>query len=202
MQNSINVSIKSPCSENFNKFITAKGAPDWVTDSHISEYNSYDNAVLYNDYVVSSIIMQLKKRQEASLMVYFSDHGEEVFDTLGNLFCGRNEGKPTPAMYTVPFIVWSNSLYNSQHKTSHWLGKLSNPMTTADFLYTWADMVGLSFSGMDYSRSAISDQFVRHSRWIGNPATPKLLRDYSDIAPPPYIAESATSKKPLTDTTL
>ncbi|MBL4761117.1 MAG: phosphoethanolamine transferase CptA [Gammaproteobacteria bacterium] len=188
--------------ESFNQF-TSNNVPNWVGEDHVEEYNAYDNAILFNDYVMSSIIKQLKKRRESTLMVYFSDHGEEVYDTPNALFSGRNEGKPTPAMYTVPFIAWANAPYRASHETSKWQHKLGRPMTTADFIYTWADMVGFDFSGMDYSRSVISDQFVPHHRWIGNPLSPKSLKDYSEIAPTtPYTAKSAAKKRMLTDTTL
>jgi heptose-I-phosphate ethanolaminephosphotransferase len=133
-------------------------------------------------------------------MVYFSDHGEEVYDTPDALFCGRNEGKPTPAMYTVPFIAWANTPYNNRHKTSQWQAKLDRPMTTADFLYTWSDMVGFSFSSNDYSRSVLSEQFVQYPRWIGDPDNPKTLADYSGIAPStPYKTISSSGGKHLTD---
>jgi len=187
--------------ETFNRFTNSDEAPDWIKNNLIEEYNSYDNAVLYNDYVLSSIIKQLKERPEATLMVYFSDHGEEVYDTPSALFSGRNEEKPTPAMYTVPFITWTNAPYREQHQTTQWHDKLDNPITTADFIYTWADMVGLNFSGMDYSRSAVSDQFIHHPRWVGNPANPKSLKDYDVIAPLDKVASSHNEKTHV-DTTL
>ena len=42
-------------------------------------------------------------------------------------------------------------------------------------------MTGINFKGMDYSRSLISDQFVQHPRWIGNPLAPDTLHDYDKI---------------------
>ena len=180
--------------ESFNKFRDNEDAPNWIKKENMDEYNSYDNAVLYNDYVVSSIIDKLKKQENPTLLVYFSDHGEEVFDTPKSPFSGRNEMKPTPAMYTVPFIVWANSRYREQHQTNKWVDKLERPLTTADFLYTWADMVGLDFVGFDRSRSAISENFVPHPRWIGNPSDQKSLRDFDDFT----ISQAHENQPPRT----
>src|SRR5690606_39947201 len=41
--------------------------------------NEYDNAVRYNDFVVSEVIDLVKKANKNSYVMYFSDHGEEVF---------------------------------------------------------------------------------------------------------------------------
>ncbi len=45
---------------------------------------AYDNATLYNDYVVSSII-DLYKDKDA-VVFYFSDHALDVFDTDPDFF--------------------------------------------------------------------------------------------------------------------
>jgi hypothetical protein len=34
---------------------------------------------------------------------------------------------------------------------------------------------------MDHSRSLVSQQFVKHPRWIGNPQNPATLKDYDQI---------------------
>ncbi|MDF5794850.1 phosphoethanolamine transferase CptA [Pseudomonas aeruginosa] len=47
----------------------------------------------------------LRQQRSERLLVYLSDHGEEVFDEAPHDRLGRNEGDPTRGMYTVPF--WS-----------------------------------------------------------------------------------------------
>ena len=44
----------------FERFTDRRGAPAHVTDAQLPTYNSYDNAVLYNDFVVSSLIKRLR----------------------------------------------------------------------------------------------------------------------------------------------
>ncbi len=52
--------------------------------------NEYDNAILYNDYILHELIRRLKNTSDnvQSLLVYFSDHGEEVYDTAPHNFKG------------------------------------------------------------------------------------------------------------------
>ncbi len=164
----------------FKQFADSTGAPQWVNDKNLDEYNSYDNAVLYNDYVITELINRLRKNNDKTLLVYFSDHGEEVFDSAGKPFCGRNEDGPSPAMYTVPFITWASPKWARQH-TGPWQEYTDRPFTSADFIYTLPDMIGISFDGLDPTRSLVSKSFAPHLRWIGDPNKPKKLKDYDNI---------------------
>ncbi len=42
--------------------------------------NSYDNSILYLDYVADQIIRQLQQTKAIAAMWYISDHGEVLFD--------------------------------------------------------------------------------------------------------------------------
>jgi heptose-I-phosphate ethanolaminephosphotransferase len=45
--------------------------------------------------------------------------------------------------------------------------------SSSDFIYTWADLAGIDFTGFDASRSLINQLFTKHPIWIGNPDKPK-----------------------------
>jgi len=167
--------------ESFANFTTNKDAPRWINKNILAEYNSYDNAILYNDFVISELIKIFRKTSGQRLLLYFSDHGEEVYDYPDNLFCGRNEGKPSPAMYTIPFILWASPEYLAANDTALWKTYSNRPFSLSDFIYVWANIAGIDFSGMDYTRSLVSEQFVEHQRWVGNPYNQKSLRDYAEI---------------------
>lgn len=165
--------------DSYAHFRDNTGAPAWITPDLLAEYNSYDNAVRYNDYVVASLIGVVRDRDEKSLLVYFSDHGEEVFDNPEQLFTGRNEGAPTSAMYTVPFLVWTSPAFKQQRDISSWAAGENRPYSNAYFIHTFAQMVGLSFDRLQPHDSLISAEFVPAPRWIGDPLNPKTLRDYN-----------------------
>lgn len=167
--------------EEYAHFNDKTGVPDWVADGdQLAFYNSYDNAVLYNDFVVSSLINTLSAQNNHSLLLYLSDHGEEVYDTKGLNFKGRNEASPLPTMYTIPFMVW---------RSKHWLADypadfselLHRPYGSADLIFTWADLTGLNFDGFDPSKSVINSQFKEHARLVGDPYGKKPLVDFKQI---------------------
>jgi heptose-I-phosphate ethanolaminephosphotransferase len=172
----------------YEHFSTDENVPSWISEELLEEYNSYDNAILYNDYVISKLIGELKKAHENSALVYLSDHGEEVFDTPSHLFAGRDEANPLPAMYTIPFMIWASPEYQIENETSSWSGYEERPYTSANFIYTWADIAGIKFKEMDQSRSILSKHFTLQPRWIGNPDEQKSLQDYS------FAVEKVTDK--------
>ncbi|MGH8385774.1 MAG: phosphoethanolamine transferase CptA [Pseudomonas sp.] len=65
----------------FDKFKDRNGVPAGVRDDQLPTYNSYDNAVLYNDFVVSSLIKDYAKSDPNGFLLYLSDHSEEMFST-------------------------------------------------------------------------------------------------------------------------
>jgi len=169
--------------QSYNHFKTRDNVPEWVNNDELEEYNSYDNAILYNDYVVSGLIKRLKKESKNSALVYFSDHGEEVYDTKDLRFTGRNEGKPTPAMYTVPFITWLSPSWSKNMNLEQVNTFTNRVYSNSDFIHSWADLAGIEFKTDDVSRSIYNTAFVRRPRFIGNPNNPKSLMNYDELFP-------------------
>jgi len=184
--------------ETYRQFNDTLGVPEWVTPDLREDYNNYDNAILYNDKVVSSLIQAVQNQHDNSLLVYFADHGEEVYDYPGNLFAGRNEADPTSAMYTVPFIVWTSPAFRQTRDIDHWRSAADRPYSIAHFIHTFADMVGLDFAGMDERASLVSKNFQARPRLIGDPLNAQSLKRYSDVIqdekPPTQTVEHRVSK--------
>ncbi|WP_010488581.1 phosphoethanolamine transferase CptA [Pseudomonas sp. S9] len=168
--------------ESFEKFTDNKGAPKWVTEDQLATYNSYDNAVLYNDFVVSSLIKRFSASKPDGFLLYLSDHGEAVFDSPKGGVIGRNEGKPTSPMYTIPFIVWASDKWKA-HASFDFSSMLERPYSSSNLIHTWADLAGLSFSELDRSKSLVSNRFIVRPQIIGDPYEPKSLIDFSLIKP-------------------
>ena len=168
----------------FDKFTDRKGVPDGVRDDQLPTYNSYDNAVLYNDFVVSSLIKDYAKTDPNGFLMYLSDHGEDVFDSPGHSTLGRNEGKPTAPMYTIPFMAWASPKWRETH-TWDFAGDLDRPYSSSHLIHTWADLAGLSFDELDHSKSLVSDSFKVRPLLIGNPYEhqTKPLIDFSLMKP-------------------
>ncbi|AKR44309.1 phosphoethanolamine transferase CptA [Methylophilus sp. TWE2] len=160
--------------EKFDVFKTAQGLPSTGLDKEkIALINSYDNAIRYNDWIMGQLISALKAKQQHSLLVYFSDHGEDVYDTAPHDFQGRNEAAPTLPMYSIPLIVWhSDNWFNAKQVLANvdTHGQYDN----ADLIYTLADLVGLSFDGFRPDESIVNAQFLPDSILVGDPHLGKL----------------------------
>lgn len=164
--------------ERFNVFEGRGDTPRWLHKARQRrEYNDYDNAVLYNDYVVANLIQRLKQSGENGFLVYFSDHGEEVYDFPGRPFAGRNEGAPTLPMYSVPFLIWRSERWIRRNPVDDPARMRDRLYSLSDFIYTWLDLAGISFEGFDPSRSIVNRAYRQHPVLIGNPERPETLID-------------------------
>ncbi|MDR3269040.1 MAG: sulfatase-like hydrolase/transferase [Tannerella sp.] len=135
----------------------------YLTDAARTIIDQYDNSVRYNDYLIASIIDLLEKRNESSAMVYFSDHGEEVYDFRD--FMGHTCEKISAYMCEVPLIVWMSDGYRKKRKEL--VFHEDRPYSSADLLYSLSDMAGLSYEGYDGRRSLFAPQFAVCPRFVG-----------------------------------
>ena len=71
--------------------------------------NAYDNTILYTDYILATLIEQLKKIEKyESSMIYISDHGESLGEN--NLYMHGIPSSIAPTeQLDIPFIVWSSN---------------------------------------------------------------------------------------------
>lgn len=69
--------------------------------------NSYDNTILYTDYVLSKIIAALKKHENHlnPAMIYMSDHGESLGEN-GIYLHGLPYFMAPDEQIHIPFVVW------------------------------------------------------------------------------------------------
>lgn len=152
----------------FDVFHDGLGLPKGLSAEQIETVNAYDNAVRYNDSIVYALIDRLKHKQQHSLLMYFSDHGEDVYDSAQHDFQGRNEASPTYAMYAIPFVVWhSPDWVNKQLLASP--EKLHRQFDNADFIYTFSDLVGLRYDGFQPHESLVNNAFLDDPILVGNP---------------------------------
>ena len=157
----------------FDHFKNSSGLLKGLSEDKVQTINAYDNAVRYNDHIVYELISRLKKTGQHSLLVYFSDHGEDVYDSKPNDFKGRNEGNPTYPMYAIPFVVWHSENWARAEQFSD-PKMLTRQYDNADFIYTLSDMLGLTYDDYLDHESLISNNFVEDSIVVGDPYGKKM----------------------------
>lgn len=125
----------------------------------------YDNSVLYNDYVISKLITMLKEQSNLDAgLIYFSDHGEEVYDTRN--FAGHAYEKVSTYMCEIPFVVWLSDSYKLRRSDLKF--DENRPFSTADFLYSLSDFAGLTYPDYIDSLSLFSGKYKETQRYIGD----------------------------------
>lgn len=72
--------------------------------------NAYDNTIRQTDKFLAEVIKRLEATERPSVMLYTSDHGEDIYDDDRNIYL---HASPLPSYYQlhVPLIVWSSQSY-------------------------------------------------------------------------------------------
>lgn len=141
----------------FNQFIS-KG-----TNTKQNTINHYDNAIFYNDYIVYSILQQVKSHHDKSAVLYVSDHGEDVFDQSN--FSGHSESSITKSMVEVPFVLWTSNTYQLPIDFEY---EPNRKFMTDDFFSSLGHILGIKYPSIDYTKSIFSKSFKEKERIIVN----------------------------------
>lgn len=111
----------------FNKFLPVCTSVELANCTQNELINAYDNTILYTDYILATLIGDLKQLPEYnSTMLYLSDHGESLGEK--NLYMhGLPVSIAPKEQLDIPFIVWvskgteqlKNNGILSQHHVFH-----------------------------------------------------------------------------------
>lgn len=96
--------------DEFRKFTPV--AKNGISSSPEEITNSFDNTVLYTDYVLSQIVGMLKDKN--AVMVYLSDNTNYLGED-GIYFHGPPH-RPEDRVPTMPLVVWGSDIFWQNHK--------------------------------------------------------------------------------------
>ncbi|MEG0531323.1 MAG: phosphoethanolamine transferase CptA, partial [Citrobacter sp.] len=122
--------------------------PAGLSNDELEAYNDYDSANVYNDHIIASLINDYKATDPNGFLLYFSDHGEEVYDTPPHKTQGRNEDNPTRHMYTVPFLLWTSEKWQAAHPRD-FSQDVDRKYSSSELIHTWSDLAGFTYDGFD-----------------------------------------------------
>jgi Predicted membrane-associated, metal-dependent hydrolase len=86
-----------------------------LDDDNVKMINDYDNSIYYTDYILNEIVKKLQLTEGQSWLLYFSDHGEELYDFRHQ--AGRDPDNLSKYMLDVPFMVWFSDNYKKIRDT-------------------------------------------------------------------------------------
>jgi heptose-I-phosphate ethanolaminephosphotransferase len=125
----------------------------------------YDNSVLYNDFVIDSLIeislnYTFLKNDHIFSMIYISDHGENVFDELGKV--GHDYSAYLPkANVEIPFLLWVSPGYKERYrnKVEHARLSVDKPFVADDLFHVIQDIGMVESEKFDSTRSILRENF-------------------------------------------
>ena len=139
--------FRSRYSTEYEKFKAA----DYYTkpDNQRQILSEYDNSVLYNDWIVSSIIDMYKDKN--TIVVYLPDHSLDIFNSSED-YAGHargNDPKSVEAGKNIPFIIYLSHKTKEQKPDldSRLKKSLHNSFETENLIFTIMDLIGIDFTG-------------------------------------------------------
>jgi len=118
--------------------------------------NEYDNAILYNDFVVNSVINKVKETNTEAYVTYFSDHGVDVFENVTRAI-EHSDKNPTKPMYEIPFVVWLSEKYKLNNEFSF---SQNNIYVMGDFMHSFSQLSNIDFNEKDLTKSIFSKSYL------------------------------------------
>ena len=116
----------------------------------------YDNAVLYNDFVINEIIKRFENHN--AIVVFVPDHGENAGDD-GQSF-GHNEGGNICEI-EIPMEIWTSKKFreNYKEKEAAIAFATERPFMTDDMIHVLLDLLDIKVPDFDKTKSIINGSF-------------------------------------------
>ena len=116
-------------------------------DSNVDEtLAEYDNSLLYNDFVVDSIISCYQ--QKDALVIYLSDHALDLFQT-DNQYAGHAKAEKESILcgIEIPFWIYVSPLFKKKHPlvVQRIKDSVNRSFMTDNLVYVLMDIMGVDF---------------------------------------------------------
>ena len=133
--------------------------------------NSYDNTILYTDYILSQIIQRLEQQQAISALVYLSDHAESLYDLPARQVLHGNT-KPAVSELHIPLLVWLSDAYEQTYpeKVTQLRQQLDKRLSTTNLFDSFLDLANIHYPDEQLGQSFVSPLFHEDSvRYVLTP---------------------------------
>ena len=129
----------------------------------------YDNATIYNDKVVYDVMDRLSDKN--AIVLYFSDHGEEIYDFRDRY--GRTQEKEKSSdmlrtQYEIPFMIWCSNLFinNNQETIQNIKAAIDRPFMNDNVCQILMGLVGMNSKYYHSERDLLSPNFKPYEHRI------------------------------------
>lgn len=103
--------------------------PDVAKCSNQELINAYDNSIIGVDYLLTTIINELKNKK--AILIYLSDHGESLGEN-GNYFHGKPLNIAPKEQFDIPFIIWFSDKYAQTNNGNIYMKNIQKKLDNHD----------------------------------------------------------------------
>ena len=128
----------------------------------------YDNSILYTDYILDEIFKRFEDKN--ALIIYISDHGQEIFENEKNFAGHSAENVGSLGMIEIPFLIWTSQKFRENYpkKISALKNSADNPYRTDLIIYTILDLMDIHTENFDAAKSIVNEKFDKNRPRIYN----------------------------------
>lgn len=150
--------------------------------------NAYDNTIVYTDKLLDDVITALDSLNVPAVMVYTSDHGEDIFDDARGRFL---HASPTPTYYQlhVPMLLWTSNEYSALFPDKIKAMKCNAHRyvsSTRSLFHTLLDMAGIDSPQYDPSLSVMSGVYRSPQARYLNDYNESIMMNCSGLRAPDF----------------
>jgi len=151
--------------------------------------NSYDNSILYSDYVLNRIIDTAANTHRPATVTYFSDHGENILDDDSDRF-GHGGVIPTLYVTDVPMFIWVSEELQNQRPTlyENLSANITKPVSNLYLFDTLLDIGNIKIGDFNNEHSLANENFKPSDRYILNtnykPLKYTEIKRSASVSPP------------------
>lgn len=133
----------------------------WLNEQKATLVAQYDNSIHYTDKLLGEVIKRCSAITTPVILLYFSDHGEMVYDTED--FTGRNEQS-----VEVPFVIYANYKFRLQHPelVQQLSRAISLPISTARISMSLLTIAGIRYPLYDATNDFLSSSYRIRPRLV------------------------------------
>lgn len=127
----------------------------------------YDNSLIYTDSNLLKIIEKLKDKK--AVLVYISDHGEEIYDQGDYFGHGNAVVRSTPDFQIrIPMFIWVSNPYKKDfpEKVKKIQNSINRPGISDDLAHLLLDLANEKTEFLNDKRSIINDEYQEIDRIV------------------------------------
>lgn len=134
---------------------------DWLDEQRAKRRADYDNSIRYTDSILAKMIYIVANTKTPSVIIYFSDHGEDVFDK--SAFSGRNEH-----CAEIPFFIYANASYREKNPELITMinNSLYKPFSSANLVHMLISLTGSKYKHYNSYLDPLSPSYLVRPRYV------------------------------------